>query len=106
MSDIKIGDRVQYVWGMPGPDYDEGDVDFVHPDGSIDIQFQHEAYGGAHVRERVRLSDRDGPVYVGYCVKVTRRVCATCTDNYRADGPRPQFCMGRWAACDYDKARN
>ncbi len=68
-----IGDVVQYVWGMPGPEYDEGYIVRVHDDGSFDIQMGPETYGGEKLLRNKRLSDRNGPVYVGYCAKVTRR---------------------------------
>lgn len=38
-DEIHIGDGVQYVWGMPGPDYDSGTVIALNDDGSFDVYF-------------------------------------------------------------------
>lgn len=69
---VEVGDLVQYVWGMPGPDYNEGRVVKMHDDGSFDIYMDEKTYGGPKTLERRTLSDRNEVVGIGYCVKVTR----------------------------------
>lgn len=69
---VQLGDIVQYVWGMPGPDYSEGVVSKLHDDGSFDIAMGPETFGGPMTYERTTLSDRNERAGIGYCAKVTR----------------------------------
>ena len=69
---VELGDIVQYVWGMPGPDYDEGEVIAIHGDGSFDVQLPPESYGGGITYRNKRLDDRAARVTIGSVRKVTR----------------------------------
>jgi len=68
---VQLGDIIQYVWGMPGPDFSEGPVTAIHDDGTFDAEL--DAGTPFHqIIERKRLSDRNGRVTIGYVAKVTR----------------------------------
>jgi len=72
---VAVGDGVQYVWGMPGPDYDEGTVIKVHSDGTFDAYFDPEnsVVGRREtgpVVTGMRLNDKYG---IGGTYRITRR---------------------------------
>lgn len=62
-NQVQLGDIVQYVWGWPGPDYDEGEVCAIHDDGTFDIQFPPNTMSGSCLKDGrkigARLADRE-----------------------------------------------
>lgn len=72
---VQLGDIVQYVWGWPGPDYDEGSVITIHDDGAFDIRFPANTLPGMTgdgLKKNARLSDRSEAPFIGSVLKVTR----------------------------------
>lgn len=72
---VTVGDGVQYVWGMPGPDFDEGTVIAVHDDGTFDAYFDPATTMTGRIEAGptltgMRLNDKYG---IGGTYRITRR---------------------------------